>query len=122
MGQGRRARRPVHRRGDGGDTEAAEKCAETAAAEFNKIGDHWSAGHMVTLIARHRSRRGDLDGAVEALRNSATMEERSGVVTVLAQVELGRLLVRAGRTEEGQRVLSRTLRQACNISAKYRIS
>ncbi|MCZ0859213.1 BTAD domain-containing putative transcriptional regulator [Actinomyces israelii] len=104
-----------------GDTEAAEKCAETAAAEFNKIGDHWSAGHMVTLIARHRSRRGDLDGAVEALRDSATMEERSGVVTVLAQVELGRLLVRAGRTEEGRRVLSRTLGQACNISAEYRI-
>lgn len=104
-----------------GDSQSAEEHARVAAVEFDRIGEHWSASHMVTLIAGHRSRRGDLKGAVAALRDTVAMEERSGVATSSARVELGRLLVRAGRTEEGRRVLLRSLEPARSTSTEYRI-
>ena len=53
-----------------GDSQSAEEHARVAALEFDRIGEHWSASHMVTLIAGHRSRRGDLKGAVAALRDA----------------------------------------------------
>ena len=104
-----------------GDTESAEEHAQVAASEFDRIGERWSASHMVTLIAGYRSRRGDLEGAIDALRDAVAMEGRSGVVTSSAQVELGRLLVRAGRTEEGRRELLRTLGPARSTSTEYQI-
>ena len=104
-----------------GDSQSAEEHARVAAVEFDRIGEHWSASHMVTLIAGHRSRRGDLKSAVAALRDAVAMEERSGVATASARVELGRLLVRAGRTEEGRRVLLRSLEPARSTSTEYRI-
>lgn len=104
-----------------GDARSAEEHARVAAVEFDRIGEYWSASHMVTLIAGHRSRRGDLKGAVAALRDAVAMEERSGVATPSARVELGRLLVRAGRTEEGRRVLLHSLEPARSTSTEYRI-
>ena len=104
-----------------GDTESAEEHAQVAANEFDRIGERWSASHMVTLIAGHRSRRGDLEGAIDALRDAVAMEGHSGVVTSSAQVELGRFLVRAGRTEEGRHELLRTLGPARNTSTEYQI-
>ncbi|MBF6511034.1 AAA family ATPase [Nocardia farcinica] len=106
-----------------GNPGAAEKDLLAALAEFRAIGDRWGTASTIHNLAELRSQRGDHEGAIEALQESAaTLRElrcTDDLVSVLARIGVERL--RAGDLEGAQEQLRRAEETGRNVFPHHRI-
>ncbi|MDA3624772.1 BTAD domain-containing putative transcriptional regulator [Saccharopolyspora sp. WRP15-2] len=106
-----------------GNPGAAEKDMLAALAEFRAIGDRWGTASTIHSLADLRSRRGDHEGAIEALQESAaTLRElRSTDDLVSTKARVGLELLRAGDAEGAEAELLRADELGRNVFPHHRI-
>ncbi|MER7014950.1 BTAD domain-containing putative transcriptional regulator [Saccharopolyspora sp. NPDC000359] len=106
-----------------GHPAAAEKDLLAALVEFRAIGDRWGTASSIHNLAELRSQRGDHEGAVDALQESAaTLRElRCTDDLVSVQARIGVELLRAGDLEGAKEQLRRAEETGKNAFPHHRI-
>ena len=93
---------------------AAAQAQQAPAAEGVRDTSDRAEAYRLFMSARHLEGEGDLDGAIQALRDAARLDPEAGEPLA----ELAELYARAGRNEEGLAVAAQALeRESDNVTA-----